>query len=196
MANIQEYGGGTGAVYSIKSKCQYLKTRASFIFSNPKSNPEGCSLYIFSKNMKISMILCKVRDSDIAALPPMNIQNQLHASKQTHTVGSEINTKYKCQNHGSDIIATGFFHLQMRISFPFLRAKDLYTSLLIMRTRSFFTLLYIGGTYARLVYCSRFQVERTSTWNPNTPHTYGKARTETSPRIASGRQHGGHKITT
>ena len=87
--------------------------------------------------MKISMILCKVRDSDIAALPPMNIQNQLHASKQTHTVGSEINTKYKCQNHVGDIIATGFFHLQMRISFPFLRAKDLCTSLLIMRTHSY-----------------------------------------------------------
>ena len=40
----------------------------------------------------------------------------------------------------------------MGLSFPFLRAKDLRTSLLIMRTRSFFTLLYVGGTYARLVY--------------------------------------------
>ena len=45
------------------------------------------------------------------------------------------------------------------------------------------------------LYCSRFQVELTSTWNHNTPHTYGKARTETSPRIANVRQHGGHKIT-
>ena len=42
--------------------------------------------------------------------------------------------------------------LQMGFSFPFLRAKDLRISLLIMRTRSFFTLLYTGGTYARLVY--------------------------------------------
>ena len=38
---------------------------------------------------------------------------------------------------------------------------------------------------------SWFQVEITSTWNPHTPCTYGKARTETYPRIASG-----HKITT
>ena len=44
------------------------------------------------------------------------------------------------------------FQLQMRISFTFLRAKDLRTSLLIMRTCSFFTLLYVGGKYARLVY--------------------------------------------
>ena len=44
------------------------------------------------------------------------------------------------------------FQLQMGFSFPFLRAKDLRISLLIMRTRSFFTLLYTGGTYARLVY--------------------------------------------
>ena len=35
--------------------------------------------------------------------------------------------------------------LQMRISFPFLRYNHLRTSLLIMRTRSFFTLLYVGG---------------------------------------------------
>ena len=46
------------------------------------------------------------------------------------------------------------------------------------------------------VYCSRLQVELTPTWNSNTPHTYGKARTETPPIIASVRQHGGHKITT
>ena len=40
----------------------------------------------------------------------------------------------------------------MGFSFPFLRAKDLRKSLLIMITRSFLTLLYVGGTYARLVY--------------------------------------------
>ena len=40
----------------------------------------------------------------------------------------------------------------MRISFPLLRAKDLHTSFLIMRTHSFFTLLYVWETYARLVY--------------------------------------------
>ena len=33
-----------------------------------------------------------------------------------------------------------------------LRAKDLRTSLLKMRTCNFFTLLYVGGTYARLSY--------------------------------------------
>ena len=38
----------------------------------------------------------------------------------------------------------------MRISFHFLCAKDLRTSLLIMRNRSFLTLLYVGGTYALL----------------------------------------------
>ena len=46
------------------------------------------------------------------------------------------------------------------------------------------------------VYCSWFQVERTSTCKPHTLCTYGKAKTETYPRIASGRQHGSHKITT
>ena len=40
----------------------------------------------------------------------------------------------------------------MRISYLFLHAKDLRTSLFIMRTRSFFTLLYIGNIYTRLVY--------------------------------------------
>ena len=44
------------------------------------------------------------------------------------------------------------FQIQMGFSFPFLRAKDLRTSLLIMRTCSFLTLLHVGGTYARLVY--------------------------------------------
>ena len=44
------------------------------------------------------------------------------------------------------------FQLQMGFSFPLSRAKDLGTSLLIMRTCSFFTLLYVWGTYERLVY--------------------------------------------
>ena len=44
------------------------------------------------------------------------------------------------------------FQLQMGFSFPFLRAKYLRTSLLIMRSSSFLTLLYVGDTYARLVY--------------------------------------------
>ena len=46
------------------------------------------------------------------------------------------------------------------------------------------------------LYCSWFQVECTSTWNSHTPSTHGNAKTETYPRIASGRQHGGLKITT
>ena len=41
------------------------------------------------------------------------------------------------------------FQLQMRISFTFLHAKHLGTSLLITRTRSFVTLLYVGGAYAQ-----------------------------------------------
>ena len=40
----------------------------------------------------------------------------------------------------------------MIISLPFLRARDLRTYLLIMITHSFFTLLYVGGKYTRLVY--------------------------------------------
>ena len=40
----------------------------------------------------------------------------------------------------------------MIISFPFLTAKELRRLLLIIITCSFFTLLYVGGTYARLVY--------------------------------------------
>ena len=44
------------------------------------------------------------------------------------------------------------FQIHMRISLPSLRAKDLRMSLLIMRTRSFLTLLYVGGIYTRLVY--------------------------------------------
>ena len=44
------------------------------------------------------------------------------------------------------------FELHMGFSFPFLCANDLRTSLLIMITRSFFTLLYVGGAYATLLY--------------------------------------------
>ena len=40
----------------------------------------------------------------------------------------------------------------MKKSFQFLLAKDLPTSLLIMRTRRFLTILYVGITYATLVY--------------------------------------------
>ena len=43
------------------------------------------------------------------------------------------------------------FQLQMGFLFHFLRYKDLRTSLLNMRTSIFLTLLYVGGTYARLV---------------------------------------------
>ena len=40
----------------------------------------------------------------------------------------------------------------MIIEFPFLRAKELHMFLLIMRTCSFFTPLYVGNKYVRLVY--------------------------------------------
>ena len=46
----------------------------------------------------------------------------------------------------------GLFHLQIRISFTFLLAKDINRFLLTMRTCSFLTLLYVGDNYARLVY--------------------------------------------
>ena len=51
----------------------------------------------------------------------------------------------------------------MGFSFPFLRANDLRSSLLIIRAHSFFTLLYVGGTYARLVY----------SWHQNIFHVIG-----------------------
>ena len=60
--------------------------------------------------------------------------------------------KYFLNQDVSGDSCLGLFHLQMIISFPFLSAKDLRTSLLIMRTHSFLTLLYVGGIYARLVY--------------------------------------------
>ena len=41
------------------------------------------------------------------------------------------------------------FQIQRGFSFPFLRAKDLCTSLLIIITHSFFNLLYVGGKYPR-----------------------------------------------
>ena len=41
------------------------------------------------------------------------------------------------------------FQIHMGLLFPFLRAKDLRTSLLIMRSRSFSTLLYVGGIHTR-----------------------------------------------
>ena len=40
----------------------------------------------------------------------------------------------------------------MIILFPFLLAKNIHRFLLIIRTRGLFTLIYVGGTYARLVY--------------------------------------------
>ena len=47
------------------------------------------------------------------------------------------------------LLPSELFQLQMIISFTFLLAKDLRRFLLIIRTRSFFTLLYVGGTYTR-----------------------------------------------
>ena len=49
----------------------------------------------------------------------------------------------------------------MIISFPFLRAKDLRMSLLIMITCSFLTLLYVGDIYDRLVYTRYKHIFRT-----------------------------------
>ena len=41
------------------------------------------------------------------------------------------------------------FQLQMGLSYIVLPYKDIRTSLLIMRARSFLTLLYVRGTYTR-----------------------------------------------
>ena len=46
------------------------------------------------------------------------------------------------------------------------------------------------------LYCSWYQVELTSTWNPHTPCKHSYVNTETYPRLDSGRQFGGHKLTT
>ena len=46
------------------------------------------------------------------------------------------------------------------------------------------------------MYCYWFQVELTSTWNPHTQCMHGNVNTETYPRLDSGRQFGGHKLTT
>ena len=50
------------------------------------------------------MILCKGSESDISDFPPLDIHNQPHASKLTHTVGLEINTKSNHQHHVGTII--------------------------------------------------------------------------------------------
>ena len=42
--------------------------------------------------------------------------------------------------------------IQMRLLFPFLLTKNIHGFLLLMRNRGFLTLLYVGVTYARLVY--------------------------------------------
>jgi hypothetical protein len=44
------------------------------------------------------------------------------------------------------------FQLQMRIQLPLLLTNNIHRYLQHIRTRSFYTLLYVGGTYARLVY--------------------------------------------
>ena len=70
---------------------------------------------------------------------------------RTGVDGSTLVTSGTRDADGSGNCADSF-QLQMGFSFTFLHAKDLRTSLSIMITRSFFTLLYIRGTYARLVY--------------------------------------------
>ena len=62
-------------------------------------------------------------------------------------VGGGVVCFYLCRTFSNES-----FQIQMGFSFPFLRAKGLRTSLLIMRTCIFFTLLYVGDTYVRLVY--------------------------------------------
>ena len=58
------------------------------------------------------------------------------------------------------VVSEGLFQIQMRISFPLLIAKDLHRFLLIIRTHCFFTILYVGSTYKRLIY----------TWYKNISH--------------------------
>ena len=72
--------------------------------------------------------------------------------------GNGINTKeYICYNCGSKGHKSpfryktrhGFFHLQMRISFPVLLAKDIRRFIFIMRTCSFFYPLCRGYIHTR-----------------------------------------------
>ena len=53
---------------------------------------------------------------------------------------------------GLVIFPTELLQLQMRILLPFILTKNIHRFLLLMRTCSFLTLFYVGGTYARLVY--------------------------------------------
>ena len=77
--------------------------------------------------------------------------------------------RYSCRNvmitqargepHKLDILVEGSFQLQMGFSFPFLRANDLRSSLLIMRTRIFYSLVrrgYIRKVSVQLVWYARW----------------------------------------
>ena len=59
---------------------------------------------------------------------------------------------YPFSSRNRNVVVIGLFQIQMRILFSFLLTKTIHRFLLILRTRSFFTLLYLEGTYARLVY--------------------------------------------
>ena len=63
-----------------------------------------------------------------------------------------INRRWSVSGVLHNMLGVESFQLEMRISFLLLLSKDLHTPLLIMRTGSFFTPLYVGDTYTRLVY--------------------------------------------
>ena len=81
---------------SYEKAVEYLKTsRASFIFSNPRSNPLSWFISTWSKNVTRSMVMSKGSDSDIAALPLPNYHNRPHDKKRTYTSGLKLNNKAK-----------------------------------------------------------------------------------------------------
>ena len=60
---------------SYEKATKYLKTRDSFVFSNPNYDPEHWSILNWSKNVERFMILSKGNESDISALPPTHMNN-------------------------------------------------------------------------------------------------------------------------
>ena len=84
---------------------RYLKTRAGFIFSDPKSNPEDWSISTWYKIMKVSMLLRRAVSLEFM-LCLLQICTIRHIPKNTHNVGLHINTKSKSWHHVSTNIST------------------------------------------------------------------------------------------
>ena len=79
------------------------------------------------------------------------IQRQYFGRKLTSYKVGTLQKYIKPFRYKKQKFTDEFFQLHMRILFPFILTKNIHKFLFLMRTR-IFTLLYIGGTYARLVY--------------------------------------------